>query len=212
MPYFTPNEHSLLGSLFAGRQTALSRVQAISFSPPCGLGGGGCPSSIKARCLSTFCLTDAAPALGGWKTQREVKEGENQLLLSLCLCWIPVSASRGQGSTCSELRVCVIWSVASVRASPAKVSSSGDGARVREGEKAAVLCKPVPMAAEPVGSHVAMPEASEWLFPGGRSQPLPDPAPQRQRGFCWWVKGGKSRYPKPSKVPTWWMGSLSLCI
>lgn len=91
-----------LGACLQGRQTALSHAQAISFSPPCGLGGGGCPSSIKARCLSIFCLPSCT-----WKvedaTRREVKEGENQLLLSLCLCWIPVSASRGQGSTCSEL-------------------------------------------------------------------------------------------------------------
>lgn len=105
MPYFTPNEHSLLGSLFAGRQTALSRVQAISFSPPCGLGRGVCPSSIKARRLSLFCLTNAPPALGGWKMRQEetAERGQTQLLLSLCLCWIPVSASRGQGSTCFEL-------------------------------------------------------------------------------------------------------------
>lgn len=46
------------------------------------------------------------------ETRREVKEGENQLLLSFCLCCIPVSASRGQGSTCSELGLCVVWSVA----------------------------------------------------------------------------------------------------
>lgn len=30
-------------------------------------------------------------------TKEKLKEGGNQLLLSLCLCWIPTSASRGQG-------------------------------------------------------------------------------------------------------------------
>lgn len=55
-----------------------------------------------------------------------------------------------------------------------------------------MLCEPLPMAAQPVGSHVAMLEVSEWLFPGGRSQPLPDPAPQGQRGFCWWLRGAKA--------------------
>lgn len=48
--------------------------------------------------------------------------------------------------------------------------------------------KPVPIAAEPVGTRAAMLEVFMWLFLGGRSQP--DPALQGQRGFCWWVKGG----------------------
>lgn len=142
-------------------------------------------------------------------TRREVKEGETQLLLRSRLCWIPVSASRGQGSTCSELGLCVIWPVAPVRASPATISSSGDGARVREGEKAAMLCKPVPMAAEPVGGHVAMLQVSEWLFTRGRSQPLPDPPHRGKKGFAGGFRGAKAGIQSHPRCPG---GGWGVCL
>lgn len=126
--------------------------------------------------------------------RRKVKGGGHQLLLSVCLCWIPLSASRGQGRYVVQAGSLCYLVCGPGRASPAKIPSSGDGAHVREREKAVMLwCKPVPIASMPVGTRVVMLEVFMQLFPGGRSQP--DPAPQGQRVFCWWVKGAESRYP-----------------
>lgn len=94
-----------------------------------------------------------------WKMQQEekLKEGETNSS-SACVCaGFPRLHLEGRAGTCSELGLCVIWSVAPVRASPAKISSSGDGAHVQEGEKAVMLwCKPVPIATEPAGSRVVI--------------------------------------------------------
>lgn len=187
MPYFTPNEHSLLGSLFAGRQTALSRVQAVSFSPPCGLGGAGCPSSINARCLSIFCLANVPPALGGCKMRHEKQRRGKASSSSAYVCagfpclHLEGRAVRALGS--------VICSVAPVRASPTKISPSGDGARVQEGEKAAMLCKPFPMAAYPLPAMWQCWRCLSAFFQEAGTSP--DPAPQGSRGFCWWLRGGR---------------------
>lgn len=45
----------------------------------------------------------------------------------------------GRAGTCSELSLCVIWSVAPIKVSPDQISSSGDGEHVQVDEKAVML-------------------------------------------------------------------------
>lgn len=59
----------------------------------------------------------------------------------------------GRAGMCSELGLCVIWSVAPIKASPDQISSSGYGEHVQGDERAVMLCcEPFPIATEPAGS------------------------------------------------------------
>jgi len=113
---------------------------------------------LPNRC-SSCTWTAQSRRIPRWKlpARREVKGGGNQLRLSLCLCWIPPSASRGQGRQVLRAGSLRRLIGGPVRTSPAKISSSGDGTCVQAGEKAVMLrCKPIPIAAEPAGTRAAM--------------------------------------------------------